>query len=120
MTGGMKPGGLALANACTGVFDPDGQQYLQQWWAYQTERKTEGYYRGLFAETGLLISRPNDVAAVFAKSSEHISPEIFGEVTPTVGKGLDASHSESQRRFSNRSASNKACPYSPMKPMLVP
>jgi hypothetical protein len=40
----------------------------------------------------LLVSKPNDVAAVFAKSSEHISPEIFGEVTPTVGKGLDAEH----------------------------
>jgi predicted CoA-substrate-specific enzyme activase len=89
---GMKPGGLALAKACTRVFDPDGQEYLQQWWAYQAERKTEGYYRGLFAETGLLVSKPNDMAAVFAKSSEHISPEIFGEVTPTVGKGLDAEH----------------------------
>ena len=89
---GMQPGSLALAKACTRVFDPDGQQYLQQWWAYQAGRKTEGYYRGLFAETGLLVSGPNDMAAVFEKSSEHISPEIFGEVTPTVGKGLDAEH----------------------------
>jgi len=32
------------------------------------------------------------VAAVVEKSSEHISPQIFGEVTPTVGKGLDAEH----------------------------
>lgn len=89
---GMKPGGLALAKACTRVFDPDGQQYLQQWWTYQSGRKTEEYYRGLFAETGLLVSRPNDVVAGFEKSSEHISPSIFGEVTPTVGKGLDAEH----------------------------
>ncbi|MGD1076884.1 MAG: acyl-CoA dehydratase activase [Candidatus Sulfotelmatobacter sp.] len=89
---GMKPGGLALAKACTRVFDPDGQQYLQQWWTYQSGRKTEEYYRGLFARTGLLVSRPNDVAAMFEKSSDHVSPEIFGEVTPTVGKGLDAEH----------------------------
>jgi predicted CoA-substrate-specific enzyme activase len=89
---GLKPGGLALAKACTRVFDPDGQQYLQQWWTYQSGRKTEEYYRGLFAETGLLVSRPNDLAAMFEKSSEHISPKIFGEVTPTVGKGLDAEH----------------------------
>jgi len=89
---GMKPGGLALAKACTRVFDPDGQQYLQQWWTYQSGRKTEEYYRGLFAESGLLVSRPNDIAALFEKSSEHISPRIFGEITPTVGKGLDAKH----------------------------
>jgi len=87
---GMKPGGLALAKACTRVFDPDGQQYLQQWWTYQSGRKTEEYYRGLFAKTGLLVSTPNDVVAVFEKSSEHISPELFGEAIPTVGKGLDA------------------------------
>jgi hypothetical protein len=74
------------------MFDPDGQQYLQQWWTYQSGRKTEEYYRGLFAETGLLVSRPNDIAAMFEKSSEHISPKIFGEVTPTVGKGLHAEH----------------------------
>ena len=89
---GMKPGGFALAKACTRMFDPDGQQYLQQWWTYQSGRKTEEYYRGLFAETGLLVSRPNDIAAMFEKSSEHISPKIFGEVTPTVGKGLHAEH----------------------------
>ncbi len=89
---GLKPGGLALAKACTRVFDPDGQQYLQQWWTYQSGRKTEEYYRGLFSRTGLLVSRPNDLAAMFEKSSDHVSPEIFGEVTPTVGKGLDAEH----------------------------
>jgi predicted CoA-substrate-specific enzyme activase len=89
---GMRPGGLALAKACTRIFDSDGQQYLQQWWTYQSGRKTEEYFRGLFAKTGLLISRPNDVAALFEKSEEHISPEIFGEITPTVGKGLHAEH----------------------------
>lgn len=89
---GMKPGGLALAKACTRVFEHDGQQYLQQWWSYQAGRKAAEYYRGLFAETGLHISKPNDVPAMFEKSSEHISSKIFGEVTPTVGKSLNAEH----------------------------
>jgi predicted CoA-substrate-specific enzyme activase len=87
---GMKPGGFAFAKACTRVLEPDGQQYLQQWWEYQSERKAEEQYRRIFAKTGLLISRPNDVAALFAKSLQHVSPEIFGEITPTVGRSLDA------------------------------
>jgi predicted nucleotide-binding protein (sugar kinase/HSP70/actin superfamily) len=74
---GMKPGGLAFAN-------------LQQWWEYQSEQKAEEQYRRMFEKTGLLISRPNDVAAVFVKSLQHVSPEIFGEITPTVGRSLDA------------------------------
>ena len=89
---GMKPGGLALAKACTRLFDLDGQQYLQQWWTYQSGRKTEEHYRGLFAKTGLLLSRTNDIAALFERSSEHISPKIFGEITPTIGQGLHAEH----------------------------
>jgi predicted CoA-substrate-specific enzyme activase len=89
---GLKPGGFALAKACTRVLDSDGQQYLQQWWGYQSGRRTEQHYREIFLETGLLISRPNDVVAQFAKSSEHVSPEIFGEITPTVGKSLNAEY----------------------------
>jgi predicted CoA-substrate-specific enzyme activase len=91
-TWGLKPGGFALAKACTRVLDSDGQQYLQQWWGYQSGRRTEQHYREIFQETGLLISRPNDVVAQFAKSSEHVSPEIFGEITPTVGKSLNAEY----------------------------
>jgi hypothetical protein len=30
------------------------------------------------------------VAALFAQASEHVSPMIYGEITPTVGKGLEA------------------------------
>jgi predicted CoA-substrate-specific enzyme activase len=89
---GLKPGGLALAKACTRVLEPDGQQYLQQWWGYQSGRRTEQRYREIFLDTGLLISRPNDVVALFEKSSEHISPEIFGEITPTVGRSLNAEY----------------------------
>jgi len=89
---GLKPGGFALAKACTRVLEPDGQQYLQQWWGYQSGKRTEQRYREIFLDTGLLISRPNDVVALFEKSSEHISPEIFGEITPTVGKSLNAEY----------------------------
>ena len=87
---GMKPEGLALANACLKVFQPEGQQYLQKWWGYQSGRKSEEHYRGLFAKTGLLVSGPDNVPAMFDESSKHISPKIFGEVTPTVGTSLNA------------------------------
>ncbi len=89
---GLKPGGFALARACTRMLEPDGQQYLQGWWGYQSGRRTEERYRELFLKTGLLVSRPNDVVAVFEKSSEHISPQIFGEITPTVGRSLNAEY----------------------------
>ncbi len=87
---GLKPGGFALAKACTKIFEPDGQQYLQQWWGYQTGRRAEQHYREIFSKTGLLVSGPNDVVAMFEKSSEHVSPQIFGEITPTVGRCLNA------------------------------
>lgn len=89
---GMQPGGFALARACTRVLEPDGQQYLQQWWGYQSGRKSEQHYREIFAMTGLLVSRPNDVVAAFETSSKHISPRIFGEITPTVGRSLNAEY----------------------------
>jgi predicted CoA-substrate-specific enzyme activase len=89
---GMKPGGFALAKACTRILEPDGQQYLQQWWGYQSGRKTDEHYREIFSRTGLLVSSPNDVVAAFEKSSEHISPQIFGEITPTVGRSLNAEY----------------------------
>ncbi len=89
---GMKPGGFALAKACTRVLEPDGQLYLQQWWGYQSGRKSEQHYREIFMKTGLLVSRPNDVVAAFEKSSKHISPQIFGEITPTVGRSLNAEY----------------------------
>jgi len=87
---GMKPGGLATAKACTRIFQPDGKEYLQHWLAYQVERRSEGYYRGLFQKTGLLVAGANDVSTLFQKASEHVSPAIYGEIIPTVGKGLEA------------------------------
>jgi predicted CoA-substrate-specific enzyme activase len=89
---GLKPGGFALAKACTRMLEPDGQQYLQQWWGYQSGRRAEQHYREIFLKTGLLISRSNDVVTVMEKSSKHISPQLFGEVTPTVGRGLNAEY----------------------------
>jgi predicted CoA-substrate-specific enzyme activase len=87
---GMKPGGMALAKACSRIFQRDGKEYLQHWLAYQVERRVEEDYRSLFAKTGLLVAGPNDAAALFEKASDHISSGIYGEITPTVGRGLEA------------------------------
>ena len=87
---GMKPGGLALVKACSRMFQEDGKKYLQHWLAYQLERRMEDSYRSLFAKTGLLVAGPNDAAALFERASDHVSPGIYGEITPTVGRGLDA------------------------------
>jgi len=87
---GMKPGSLAFAKACTRIFQPDGKQYLQQWLGYQAERKVEQYYRGLFRRTGLLVAGGNDISSLVETASEHVSPTIYGEIIPAVGKGLEA------------------------------
>jgi predicted CoA-substrate-specific enzyme activase len=87
---GMKPGSLAFAKACTRIFQPDGKQYLQQWLGYQAERKVEQYYRFLFRKAGLLVAGSNDVSTLFETASEHVSPTIYGEIIPSVGKGLEA------------------------------
>jgi predicted nucleotide-binding protein (sugar kinase/HSP70/actin superfamily) len=89
-TWGMKPGGLAFAKACTRIFQPDGKQYLQSWLAYQAQRRVEGYYRDVFRESGLLVAGNNDVAELFDRAAEHVSPTIFGEAIPSVGKGIEA------------------------------
>jgi predicted nucleotide-binding protein (sugar kinase/HSP70/actin superfamily) len=88
---GMKPGNLAFAKACTRVFQPDGKEYLQRWLAYQTQRRVEQFYRGIFQESGLLVADTNDMAALFERAVEHVSPSIFGETIPAVGKGIGAS-----------------------------
>jgi predicted CoA-substrate-specific enzyme activase len=89
---GMRPGGFALAKACTKLLEPEGQQYLQQWWEYQLGRRTEQHYREIFAKTGLLISPRSDLVTVMERSEKHISPQLFGEAVPTVGKGLNAEY----------------------------
>jgi predicted nucleotide-binding protein (sugar kinase/HSP70/actin superfamily) len=87
---GMKPGTLALAKACTRIFHPDGKQYLQNWLAYKMERRMEQSYRRIFRASGLLVAGDNSFDEVFEHASEHVSPKIFGETIPAVGKGLDA------------------------------
>ncbi len=87
---GIKPGGLALATACTRLLKPAGQQYLRQWFSYEGERWAQWYYRDRFRQTGLLVADPDDVAARFEEASEHMSPAIYSEALETVGAGLDA------------------------------
>jgi predicted nucleotide-binding protein (sugar kinase/HSP70/actin superfamily) len=87
---GLKPGGLALAKACTRLFRPDGMDYLRRWAGYQAERWYEQHYRSLFRETGLLIAGANDVSSLFEQAVQHVSPALYGETIPTVGKGLEA------------------------------
>ncbi len=87
---GMKPGGLALAKAFSRIFQQDGKQYLQHLFAYHLERRIEDGYRSLFGKTGLLVAGPNDAASLFEKASDHVSPDIYGEIIPTVGRGLEA------------------------------
>jgi predicted CoA-substrate-specific enzyme activase len=87
---GMKPGGLALAKAFTRMFQSDGQRYLLGWLGYQAERQYEGHFRQLFQRTGLLVAGANDPSSLFAHGSEHVSPVIYGELMPTVGKGVEA------------------------------
>lgn len=87
---GMKPGGLALAKACSRMFRKDGKEYLQHWLAYQVGRRVEEEYRRMFAKTGLLVAEANDAASLFEKASDHVSPGIYGEITPTIGRGVEA------------------------------
>ena len=87
---GLKPGGAALAKACTRIFQPDGKEYLRRWLAYQTEKRSEAYYRKIFHQSGYLLTPQGDPAATFADAAEHISPKIYGEVIPTVGDGVRA------------------------------
>jgi predicted nucleotide-binding protein (sugar kinase/HSP70/actin superfamily) len=87
---GMKPGGRALAKALTRVFQPDGKSYLQGWIGFQAGRWYEEHYRRLFRRSGLLVAGANDASSLFEHACEHVSPAIYGEVIPTVGKGIEA------------------------------
>ncbi|MEK6804931.1 MAG: acyl-CoA dehydratase activase [Nitrospirota bacterium] len=87
---GLEPGSFAMAKACTRIFEPEGRQYLQQWAGHQMLQGVEEHYRGLFQKTGLLVAGPNKASTVFLKGAEHVSRAIWGELLPTIGKGLDA------------------------------
>ena len=79
-----------MAKACTRIFAPEGKQYLHQWIGHQMLQGVEEHYRGLFQKTGLLVAGPNVASTVFHKGAEHVSHTIWGELLPTIGKGLDA------------------------------
>ncbi|MHA1685977.1 MAG: acyl-CoA dehydratase activase [Candidatus Heimdallarchaeaceae archaeon] len=49
--------------------------------------------RKRFEKTGLLFAEPNNLKAVFKYSKDLISPLIFGEAIPAVGKGMEALNS---------------------------
>jgi predicted nucleotide-binding protein (sugar kinase/HSP70/actin superfamily) len=87
---GLKPGGAALAKACTRIFQPDGKEYVRRWLAYQTEKRSNEYYRRIFHRSGYLLTAQGDASATFTDAAEHISPKIYGEVIPTVGDGVRA------------------------------
>jgi hypothetical protein len=57
---------------------------------YQTEKRSEAYYRRIFHKSGYLLRPQGDAAARFADAAQHISPKIYGEVIPTVGDGVRA------------------------------
>jgi hypothetical protein len=86
----LKPGGAALAKACTKVFQPEGKEYLRRWLAYQTEKRSEEHYRRIFLRSGYLLTAHGDASATFTDAAEHISPKIYGELIPTVGDGVRA------------------------------
>jgi len=44
----------------------------------------------LFRKAGLLVAGGNDISTLFETASEHVSPTIYGEIIPAVGKGLEA------------------------------
>ena len=96
---GQAQGYPALAKARLRMFQPDGQQYLRQWMSYRAERWLEGRYRQIFRKTGLLVAEPNNVSSLFEKASRHVSPAIFGEIIPSVGKGLEAAEEGSDLKI---------------------
>jgi predicted CoA-substrate-specific enzyme activase len=87
---GLEPGSLAFAKACTRIFQPDGKRYLHRWLSVQAGRRAEEFYRAVFRRSGLLVAGPNDVSTLFENAAEHVSPSIYGELVPTVGKVLEA------------------------------
>ncbi|MHA1200877.1 MAG: hypothetical protein ACTSQF_16305, partial [Candidatus Heimdallarchaeaceae archaeon] len=51
--------------------------------------RMERRLRNKFKRTGLLYAQPNDLNEIYRHSSLYISPLIFGEAIPTIGKGLE-------------------------------
>ena len=80
----------ALALACAKAFRPEGRNYVISRVKYHQLKYYEERYRRLFGRTGLLVTGLNDMYRLFQHASQHISPAVFGEAIPTVGKALAA------------------------------
>ncbi len=52
-------------------------------------RRVEKKMRKKFEKTGLLFAERNDLKEIFTQSKDLISPLIFGEAIPTIGKGME-------------------------------
>jgi predicted nucleotide-binding protein (sugar kinase/HSP70/actin superfamily) len=88
---GVPPDSLwATARACMNAFRPEGRNYVSSWVAYHQLMYYEERYRKRFRRTGLMVARRNDMHDVFQHASQHISPAVFGEAIPTVGKAVAA------------------------------
>jgi hypothetical protein len=88
---GAPPNSLwATALACVKAFRPEGRNYVASWVRYHQLMYYEEHYRKVFRRTGLLVADRNDMHDVFQHASQHISPAVFGEAIPTVGKAVAA------------------------------
>lgn len=88
---GVPPNSLwSTALACMNAFRAEGRNYVANWVRYQQLMYYEERYRRLFQRTGLLVADRNDMHDVFQHASQHISPAVFGEAIPTVGKAVAA------------------------------
>jgi predicted nucleotide-binding protein (sugar kinase/HSP70/actin superfamily) len=67
-----------------------GLTYLTSMLGYQRLCRCDRRYRSLFRRAGLAITYPKDMRHMFARVSPHISPTLYGEALPTVGRGVVA------------------------------
>ena len=57
---------------------------------FQAGRRSEEHYRQIFQASGLLVAGANDASALFENAAAHVSPTIYGEIVPMIGKGVAA------------------------------
>jgi len=78
---------LLLASAT--LWYPGSRQILQSRLSIRNGEIIERKERKRFERTGLLYAGPNDLKAIFKHAAPLISPLIFGEAIPTIGKGIE-------------------------------
>jgi len=69
---------------------PEGREYLRRWWQYKKVTRSVQGNRRQFERTGLLVAASDDASILYQEASKVVSAAIFGEIIPTVGKGLQA------------------------------